>query len=330
MTDAAAVKAFIFKWEQNTQKESSTAKEHFSDLCRLLDVPTPNDPGSGPDIYCFEKSLTKTGGKAGFADVWKRDHFAWEYKGKGKYTTLDAAYAQLLLYKEDLGNPPVLVVCDIAAYEVHVAFTGYQTRVVKFTNAELENASNRELLRLVFSDPEQLRPVERQETITKKAAERFAQVAGFLEKRGFAPSQIAPFFMKVLFALFAEDIKLLPAELMSTSIKQSIRAPDEFPDRVRALFRAMQVGGYFGVDRVPRFNGWLFADDEILPLNRDELFFLGLAAQYDWSQVEPAIFGTLFERFLADPQASYVHVHNARRGCYAAGADHGRSELRRG
>src|SRR5215213_11443305 len=98
MTDAAAVTAFIHKWEQNTQKESSTAKEHFSDLCRLLSVPTPNDPGSGPDIYCFEKSLTKTGGKAGFADVWKRDHFAWEYKGKGKYPNLDAAYAQLLLY----------------------------------------------------------------------------------------------------------------------------------------------------------------------------------------------------------------------------------------
>jgi hypothetical protein len=26
----------------------------------------------------------------------------------------------------------------------------------------------------------------------------------------------------------------------------------------------------------------------------------------------------LFGRFLADPQASYLHVHNAKRGCYAA------------
>jgi hypothetical protein len=26
----------------------------------------------------------------------------------------------------------------------------------------------------------------------------------------------------------------------------------------------------------------------------------------------------LFERLLADPQTSYLHVHNARRGCYAA------------
>ena len=143
MTDAAAVRAFISKWGQNTQKESAAAKEHFAELCRLLGVPTPNDPGSGPDTYCFEKSLTKTGGKAGFADVWKRDCFAWEYKGKGKYTNLDAAYAQLLLYKEDLGNPPVLVVCDIANYEVHIAFTGYRTRVERFANAELENASTR-------------------------------------------------------------------------------------------------------------------------------------------------------------------------------------------
>src|SRR3954471_16664494 len=158
MTDTAAVRMFVEKWEQNTQKESAAAKEHFAELCRLLDVPTPNDPGAGPDSYCFEKSLTKTGGKAGFADVWKKDCFAWEYKGKGKYPNLDAAYSQLLLYKEDLGNPPILVVSDIANYEVHVAFTGYRTRVEKFTNADLANASTRELLRLVFADREQLRP----------------------------------------------------------------------------------------------------------------------------------------------------------------------------
>jgi hypothetical protein len=192
MTDAAAVQGFIKKWEQNAQKESSAAKEHFADLCHILDVPTPNDPGSGPDTYCFEKSLTKTGGKAGFADVWKKDCFAWEYKGKGKNKTLAAAYSQLTLYKGDLGNPPILVVCDIANYEVYIEFNGYQTRVEKFKNEDLANASTRQLLRRVFTDPKLLRPGERQETITKKAAERFAKVAGFLEKRGFAPKRDRP------------------------------------------------------------------------------------------------------------------------------------------
>jgi hypothetical protein len=313
MTDTADVRAFVEKWEQNTQKESAAAKEHFVELCRLLGVPTPNDPGSGPETYCFEKSLTKSGGKAGFADVWKVDCFAWEYKGKGKSATLDAAYAQLLLYKEDLGNPPVLVVCDIANYEVHIAFTGYQTRVERFTSADLANASTRDLLRQVFLNPESLRPTERQETITEKAAARLAQIAQFLEKRGYAPSQIAPFFMKVLFALFAEDIHLLPAELMTQSIKQAIFRPTEFTGRAGALFRAMRDGGYFGMDKIPRFNGWLFADEEVLALNADELQYLSEAAKLDWSQVEPAIFGTLFERSLDPAKRAQLGAHYTSR-----------------
>jgi hypothetical protein len=68
--------------------------------------------------------------------------------------------------------------------------------------------------------------------------------------------------MKVLFALFAEDIHLLPAELMTQSIKQAIFRPTEFTGRASALFRAMREGGYFGMDKIPRFNGWLFADEE--------------------------------------------------------------------
>ncbi len=91
--------------------------------------------------------------------------------------TLEAAYALLPLYKEDLGNLPVLVVCDIASYEVHIAFTGYPTKIHRFTNADLQNISTRELLRQVFTFPKPLRLVERQETITELAAARLAQVA---------------------------------------------------------------------------------------------------------------------------------------------------------
>ncbi|MDZ4720231.1 MAG: type IIL restriction-modification enzyme MmeI, partial [Roseiflexaceae bacterium] len=314
MTDiAATAAAFVAKWQQNAQKESAAAKEHFIDLCHLLGLATPNDPGSGPETYCFEKSLTKVGGSAGFADVWKRDAFAWEYKGKGKYADLRAAYQQLLLYKEDLGNPPILVACDIATYEVHIAYTGYPTRVERFTNADLQNVATRELLRLVFTEPERLRPVERTSTITEKAAGRFGEVARFLEQRGYAPIEIAHFFMKLLFALFAEDIQLLPAELMSKSLRQAITNPAEFPGRARALFRSMREGGYFGMDRVPQFNGWLFNDDAVLALNPDELQFLVDAARLDWSAVEPAIFGTLFERSLDPSKRAQLGAHYTSR-----------------
>lgn len=81
--------------------------EHFIDLCNLLEAPTPNEDPTGED-YAFEKGAEKTGGGDGFADVWKRDHFGWEYKGKKR--DVKAAYNQLLLYRKALDNPPLLVV----------------------------------------------------------------------------------------------------------------------------------------------------------------------------------------------------------------------------
>ena len=104
---------FKKKWSRNQSKESAAYQEHFNDLCRLLGQPTPNeaDP-SGSDFLCFQKRVVKDAElfelhetpdaseptERGFADVWKKDCFAWEYKGKKK--NLDEAYKQLLRYRE--------------------------------------------------------------------------------------------------------------------------------------------------------------------------------------------------------------------------------------
>jgi len=62
------------------------------------------------EFFCFEAGVKTTSGGQGYADVWYKGHFAIEYKGKGKYETLDAAYQQFLKYREYLGNPPLLIV----------------------------------------------------------------------------------------------------------------------------------------------------------------------------------------------------------------------------
>lgn len=315
MTDIATrAAAFISKWDAVTLNERAVAQTHFNELCHMLGVPAPLDAGQQSEVYRFEKPLTKLGGGAGFADVWKHDHFAWEYKTKGRYPDLRAAYTQLVLYKGDLGNPPVLVACDIENYYVSIEFTGYRTRVEQFKHADLQNAATRDLLRLVLTNPEQLRPVERAETITEKAAKQLGDVARLLEDRGFAPLEIAPFLMKLLFALFAEDTQLLPAELMSRSIRDAIFDPDEFVPMTHSLFQTMNAGGYFGSgNKVPRFNGWLFAKVDVLPLNANELQFLNEVAKLDWSCVEPAIFGTLFERSLDPAKRTQLGAHYTSR-----------------
>ena len=129
------------------------------------------------------------GGK-GFADVWKRGYFGWEYKGKHK--DLKAAYLQLNDYREDLENPPLLVVCDQDLFEVHTNFTGTRPHVYRFTLDDLlANAPTAscalpplEVLRDTFTDPEQLRPERAAARVTESAAAEFAKLATSLEQRG--------------------------------------------------------------------------------------------------------------------------------------------------
>src|SRR5208337_5054456 len=95
-------------------------------------------------------------GERGFADVWKKGCFGWEYKGKKK--NLDEAYKQLLRYREALANPPLLVVCDFDRYIIRTNFTGTVQETHEFTNADIDRPDVFRLLRALFNEPEFLKP----------------------------------------------------------------------------------------------------------------------------------------------------------------------------
>lgn len=123
---------------------------------RLLDHPTPAEADADGSSFTFEKGAKKTSGGNGFADGWKRGYFAWEYKGLR--SSLVTAYQQLQQYREDLENPPQLVVCDLDRFEVHTNFTNTVTQVYRFSTLDLTRPETLETLRSVFFSPEDLRP----------------------------------------------------------------------------------------------------------------------------------------------------------------------------
>ena len=130
-------------------------------------------------LNTFERGAHKTGGGEGWADVWMKGKFAWEYKRKRR--SLQEAYQQLLLYREDLENPPLLVVCDLDRFEIHTNFTAKPTVVFAFDLDHLAEPANLDTLRKLFTDPKALEPGETVEAITQDVAERFsalAEVAG--------------------------------------------------------------------------------------------------------------------------------------------------------
>lgn len=76
--------AFIDKWRGVELKERSASQTHFNDLCALLDFPDPVSADKTGEWFTFEKGASKTTGGEGWADVWRKGCFAWEYKGKKK------------------------------------------------------------------------------------------------------------------------------------------------------------------------------------------------------------------------------------------------------
>ena len=95
--------AFIHKWRGVTLKERSFYVSHFNDLCDLVGHPTPVASDKTGASFTFERGAAKRKGGNGWADVWKKDFFAFEYKGKDR--DLEAAFAQVEQYREDLENP---------------------------------------------------------------------------------------------------------------------------------------------------------------------------------------------------------------------------------
>ncbi len=78
---------FVDKWRKVTTTERASAQSHFNDLCALLGQPTPLEADPPGEIYAFERGAAKAAGPTmggrGWADVWKRGAFAWEYKKGG-------------------------------------------------------------------------------------------------------------------------------------------------------------------------------------------------------------------------------------------------------
>ena len=151
---------FVAKWRKaSLQNEMQVYTDHLDDLCRLANHPTRLEYDTTGERFAVQKAVTKLGGKRGVADAWMKGHFAIEYKGKGG--DLQAAYAQLLQYREKLENPPLLIVSDLDRIIIRTNYTGREMREIELSldvlaaNEPVDETGLRpvEVIRRCFHDP---------------------------------------------------------------------------------------------------------------------------------------------------------------------------------
>ncbi|MCA9948207.1 MAG: class I SAM-dependent DNA methyltransferase, partial [Anaerolineales bacterium] len=301
------------KWSQIQQKETAVSQSHFNDICRLVGHPTPLEYDPAGKTFSFETQTVKPGGHKGFADVYFRGKFIWEYKGP--HADLTKAYQQLQLYREDLQNPPLLITSDIHTIIIHTNFNNYPTISHTISFDDILSGDGVEKLSWAFSDPNKFTPDRTQEQITKATAATFLRVANEMKQHRrltgelYTPEQLAHFLVRLLFCLFAEDMRLLPDEIFTKIVKARGGDYDNLQPVLGDLFAKMRTGGTFGLWNIRYFDGTLFDDAFVPSIPYDLGRTLLQAAEQDWSQVDPSIFGTLFERIIDESKRAQLGAH---------------------
>ncbi|BBU62545.1 DNA methyltransferase yeeA [Methylosinus sp. C49] len=298
---------FIRKWKVHALTERAAAQEHFIDLCRMFEHPTPAEADPSGENFTFEKGVSKTGGGDGWADVWKKGFFAWEYKKRRR--NLDEALVQLTRYAAALEHPPLLVVCDTIRFQITTTWTNLETKTYAFELEDLADPATFAKLRAVFHDPDALKPTRTRAKITSDAADKFQTISDRLQHRNPDREAVAHFVNQLVFCFFADSVKLLPEGLLKKLLQTAERRPHKSKDYFDKLFEQMEKGGELDLTEIAHFNGGLFDGRRALTLEYGEIGQLFAATSLDWSLIDPTIFGTLFERFLDPDKRAQIGAH---------------------
>jgi len=227
----------------------------------------------------------------------------------------------VFLLDTDHPAPPFIITCDVGhAFELYADFTGTGRAYSQFPDRkgfriyleDLRREEVRALLARIWSEPLALDPAREQARVTRQIAARLAEVSKALEKRKHDKEDVAQFLMRCIFTMFAEDVELLPKDCFKALLRKCVADPDHFKHRLEALWQDMDKGTKFSgvIDaEVRHFNGGLFRDTTVFPLGRDEIAELLAAAEYRWTEVDPAIFGTLLEQALDPDERKKLGAH---------------------
>ncbi len=221
--------------------------------------------------------------------------------------------------KED-GWPPFLMIVDVGhVIELYADFSGQGQGYNQFPDGnryrinleDLREEETRDLLRTIWTDPLSLDPSLRSANVTREIATHLAELGKSFEGQGHDSEAVARFLMRCLFSMFAEDVDLIPRESFTKLLKKLRGHPEHAQPSLQGLWETMDTGGFSQVlmQDLKRFNGGLFKEADALPLDNLQLGLLIEAAEADWRQVEPAIFGTLLERALDKRQRHKLGAH---------------------
>ncbi len=265
---------------------------------------------SGDDLA----SAPKLKGGVKFADLLWPGRVLIEMKSRGE--KLEKHYDQLFYYWSHIvpKRPPFAILCNFDELWIYDFNEQLFDPVDRIRIVDLPQRHTA----LGFLFKHQVKPLfeNNRVTVTRNAADHLAHVFRSLLADRPASERIERaraqrFILQMLVSYVSEDLNLLPGQIVTRLLDECLSKEANSYDVFGGLFQQMNHtvkadGGRF--KGVPYFNGGLFSHVDPIELKHGELERLRRAADQDWSQVRPEIFGTLFQHSM---DAEERHAYGA-------------------
>ncbi len=290
----AAASKFSAKWA-GTIDEQQNSQAFWQDFFReVIGVKDLQEAG----IEFEKKVVSSKKGTTTRIDVYWRETLLVEQKSAGK--DLDGAEVQAREYVVSLPpaqRPPIIIVCDFARFRIVDILLN---KSHEFLLDDLsDNLQHIEAIAKRDSGSATLVQVE----ADQKAARLMANLYLQLEKYGYSGHEASVFMVRVLFCLFADDTRMWSGRLFQKLVEDTNSEGTDLGPRIANLFALLDTPKNdrkgpldpFMVD-FPYVNGGIFAERiEVINFNGPMRAALIDCCNYDWSKINPTIFGALFQ-----------------------------------
>jgi len=248
----------------------------------------------------IEKRVQAKGQATRFADLIWDGRCIIEMKGSGE--NLQKHFQQLRSYWERYypqnkggSKPPYCILCNFDEFWIYSFLT--QSEPVDKVRVE-ELPKRWDAFGFMLADFRKPEFNNNTEQVSRDAADSVGAVLHSLLDRGIDRRDAQRFVLQCCFCMFAEDFELLPRNILTTILHECSERRGHIYDLIGGLFRQMASkkpakAGRFA--EVAYFNGGLFENAEPIEMNDSEVNLLYLAAKQDWTQIQPPIFGAIFE-----------------------------------
>jgi len=263
----------------------------------------------------FEEPVRKLGNKRGYIDLFWKGTLIVEQKSIGR--NFNKAKEQLLEYFPGIKNeelPKYLLLSDFQNFELFDSDESIETPKVSFPLAELPNYI--EYFAFIRGDVVQF--IEKQEKVNIQASERMAGLYDLLKEYNFNKKDLPVLLIRLVFCLFAEDTGIFEKNIFLKLIQnRSNEDGNNLGDLISKLFyvlntpeneRQKSLDQEF--TQFPYINGALFAQQIQMPsFNAEMREKLIEACRFDWKEVSPAIFGSLFQAVMDEKERREQGAH---------------------